>query len=147
VIYLVKIFNPKFPPYLPFILLYLFKFYFHTDLGKGRSECVRAYLSIHDCLSFLHKVMIAIIWTKQPKVNQSPQQFNLEYGSIFTKLFMHVSSRNMFPTTRNLKIRVHVYRPRHHNACVLTVCFLMTETYLFTHLLFFHGEMFSQIWM
>jgi hypothetical protein len=26
---------------------------------------------------------------------------------------MHVSSRNMFPTTRNLQIRVHVYRPRH----------------------------------
>jgi hypothetical protein len=31
----------------------------------------------------------------------------------FTKLFMHVSSRNMFPTIRNLQIRVHVYRPRH----------------------------------
>jgi hypothetical protein len=27
---------------------------------------------------------------------------------------MHVSSRNMFPTTRNLQIRVHVYRPRHY---------------------------------
>ena len=26
---------------------------------------------------------------------------------------MHVSSRNMFPTTRNLLIRVRVYRPRH----------------------------------
>jgi len=26
---------------------------------------------------------------------------------------MHVSSRNMFPTTRNLQIRVHVFRPRH----------------------------------
>ena len=37
--------------------------------------------------------------------------FNLEYGSTFTKLFMHVSSRNMFPTIRNLQIRVHVYRP------------------------------------
>jgi hypothetical protein len=36
-----------------------------------------------------------------------------ETGGIFTKLFMHVSSRNMFPTTRNLQIRVHVYRPRH----------------------------------
>jgi len=32
----------------------------------------------------------------------------LEYGGTFTKLFMHVSSRNMFPTTRNLQIRVHV---------------------------------------
>jgi hypothetical protein len=26
---------------------------------------------------------------------------------------MHVSIRNMFPTTRNLQIRVHVYRSRH----------------------------------
>jgi hypothetical protein len=26
---------------------------------------------------------------------------------------LHVSSRNMFPTTRNLQIRVHVYQPRH----------------------------------
>ena len=40
-----------------------------------------------------------------------PWKFNLEYDGTFTKLFMHVSSRNMFPTTRNLKIRVHVYRP------------------------------------
>ena len=38
-------------------------------------------------------------------------KFNLEYGGTFTKLFMHVSSRNMFPTIRNLQIRVHVYRP------------------------------------
>jgi hypothetical protein len=43
----------------------------------------------------------------------SPWKFNLEYGSTFTKLFMHVSSRNMFPTIRNLQIRVHVYRPCH----------------------------------
>ena len=35
------------------------------------------------------------------------------YGSTLTKLLMHVSSRNMFPTTRNLQIRVHVFRPRH----------------------------------
>jgi hypothetical protein len=35
-----------------------------------------------------------------------PSKFNLEYGGTFTKLFMHVSSRNMFPTTRNLQIRV-----------------------------------------
>jgi hypothetical protein len=27
---------------------------------------------------------------------------------------MHVSRRNIFPTTRNLQIRVHVYRPRHY---------------------------------
>ena len=42
-----------------------------------------------------------------------PWKFNLEYSGIFTKLLMHVSSRNMFPTIRNLQIRVHVYRPRH----------------------------------
>jgi hypothetical protein len=28
-----------------------------------------------------------------------PLKIHLEYGSTFTKLFMHVSSRNMFPTT------------------------------------------------
>jgi hypothetical protein len=42
-----------------------------------------------------------------------PWKFNLEYCGTFTKLFMHVSSRNMFPTIRNLQIRVHVYHPRH----------------------------------
>jgi hypothetical protein len=42
-----------------------------------------------------------------------PWKFKLEYGDTFTKLFMHVSSRNMFPTIRNLQIRVQVYRPRH----------------------------------
>jgi hypothetical protein len=41
-------------------------------------------------------------------------KFNLEYGGTFIKLFMPVSSRNMFPTTRNLQIRVHVYRPCHY---------------------------------
>jgi hypothetical protein len=40
-----------------------------------------------------------------------PWKFNFEYGGTFTKLSMHVSSRNMFPTIRNLQIRVHVYRP------------------------------------
>jgi hypothetical protein len=42
-----------------------------------------------------------------------PWKFNLEYGGTFTKLFMHVSSWNMFPTIRNLQIHVHVYYPRH----------------------------------
>ena len=51
-----------------------------------------------------------------------PWKFNLEYGSTFTKLFMHVSSRNMFPTIRNLQIRVHVYRPRHCCGDWLTFC-------------------------
>jgi hypothetical protein len=44
-----------------------------------------------------------------------------ENGCTFTKLFMHVSSRNMFPTTRNLQIHVHVYRPRHYCGDWLTV--------------------------
>ena len=42
-----------------------------------------------------------------------PWKLNLEYGGTFTKLSMHVSSRNMFSTTRNLQIHVHVYHPRH----------------------------------
>ena len=38
---------------------------------------------------------------------------------------MHVSSRNMFPTTRNLQIRVHVYFPRHYCGDWLTFgCFV-----------------------
>ena len=44
-------------------------------LNNHCQECVRDYLSINDCLSFRHEVMIAIIGTKQPKVNQSPQQW------------------------------------------------------------------------
>ena len=44
-------------------------------LNNHCQECVCAYFSIHDCLSFRHEVMIAIIGTKQPKVNQSPQQW------------------------------------------------------------------------
>jgi hypothetical protein len=54
-----------------------------------------------------------------------PWKFNLEYDGTFTKLFVHVSSRNMFPTTRNLQIRVHVYRPRHYGGDWLTFgCFV-----------------------
>ena len=52
-------------------------------------------------------------------------KFNLEYGGTFTKLFMHVSSRNMFSTTRNLQIRVDVYRPRYYCGYWLTFgCFV-----------------------
>ena len=40
-------------------------------------------------------------------------KIHLEYGGTFTKLFMYASSRNMFLATRNLQIRVHVFRPRH----------------------------------
>jgi hypothetical protein len=58
----------------------------------------------------LVKVILHQFWVKKI----FPWKFNLEYGGTFTKLCMHVSSRNMFPTTRNLQIRVHVYRPRHY---------------------------------
>jgi hypothetical protein len=57
-----------------------------------------------------------------------PSKFNLEYGGTFAKLFMHVSSRNMFPTARNLQIRVHVYRPRHYCRDWLTFgCFVSDD--------------------
>ena len=52
------------------------------------------------------KVILHQFWVKEI----FPWKFNLEYGGTFTK---HVSSRNMFPRTRNLQIRVHVYPPRH----------------------------------
>ena len=55
------------------------------------------------------KVILHQFWVKK----LFPWKFNLEYGGTFTKLFMHVSSRNMFPTTRNMQICVHVYQPRH----------------------------------
>jgi hypothetical protein len=57
----------------------------------------------------MFKVILHQFWVK--KIFH--WKFNLEYGGTFTKLFMHVSSRNMFPTTRNLQIRVHDYRSRH----------------------------------
>ena len=57
----------------------------------------------------LFKVILHQFWVKKI----CPWNINLEYGGTFTKLFMHVSSRNVFPTTRNLQIRVHVYRLRH----------------------------------
>ena len=41
-------------------------------LNNHCQECVCAYLSIHDCLSFRHEVMIGNHWKK---VNQSPQQW------------------------------------------------------------------------
>jgi hypothetical protein len=52
------------------------------------------------------KVILHQFWVKKI----FPWKFNLEYGGIFTKLFMHVSNQNMFRKTRNLQIRVHVYR-------------------------------------
>jgi hypothetical protein len=68
------------------------------------------------------KVVLHQFWVK----NIFPWKFNLEYGGTFTKLFMHVSSQNMFLTTRNLQIRVHVYRPRHCGGDWLTFgCFIL----------------------
>jgi hypothetical protein len=58
---------------------------------------------------YLIKVILHQFWVKK----MFPWKFNLEYGSTFTKLCMHVSSWNVFPTNRDLQIRVHVYRPRH----------------------------------
>jgi hypothetical protein len=55
------------------------------------------------------KVILHQFWVKKC----FPWKFNLEYGGTLTKLFMHVSSRNMFPTIRNLQICVHVYHPCH----------------------------------
>jgi len=67
------------------------------------------------------KVILHQCWVK----NICPWKFNLEYGGTFTKLFIHVSSRNMLPTTRNLQIRVHIYRPRHYCGDWLTFgCFV-----------------------
>jgi hypothetical protein len=43
-------------------------------LNNHCQECVRAYLSIHDCLSFLHEVMIGNHRNKATEINQSPQQ-------------------------------------------------------------------------
>jgi hypothetical protein len=44
-------------------------------LNNHCQECVRAYLSIHDCLSFLHEVMIGNHRNKATEINQSPQQW------------------------------------------------------------------------
>ena len=66
-----------------------------------------AVLYVLGCMKF--KTILHQFWVKKIFL----WKFNLEYGGIFTKPFMHVSSRNMFPTTRNLQKRVHVYRPRH----------------------------------
>ena len=63
----------------------------------------------HSEISRNLKVILHQFWVKK----SFPWKFNLKYDGTFTKLFMDVSSRNMLPTTRNLQIRVHVYRPRH----------------------------------
>jgi hypothetical protein len=75
------------------------------------SGTICEYLSHVLLMDFLTtvKVILHQFWVKK----MFPWKFNLEYGGTFTNLFMHVSSRNMFPTIRNRQICVHVYRPRH----------------------------------
>jgi hypothetical protein len=57
------------------------------------------FLRLHND-TVIFKVILHQFWVKK----FFPWKFNLEYGGTFTKLFMHVSSRNMFPTIRNLQI-------------------------------------------
>jgi predicted phosphatase len=73
-----------------------------SDLTWPVLETTIYHTHILDIKVILHQFSVKKIY---------PWKFNLEYGGTFTKLFMHVSSRNMFPTTKNLQIRVHVYRP------------------------------------
>jgi hypothetical protein len=87
-------------------------------LGTATSthRCVRLVQAIQNCS--IKYLILHQFWVK----TISPWKINLEYGGIFTKLFMHVTSRNMFPTT----IRVHVYRPRHCCGDWLTFgCFVL----------------------
>ena len=73
------------------------------------------------CIQRYFKVILHQFWV----MKFVPWKFNLEYGGTFTKLVMHVSSRNMSQTIRNLQIRVHVYRPRHYCGDWLTFgCFV-----------------------
>jgi hypothetical protein len=62
----------------------------------------------------MHLIVLIRVTILKLMCNHVYCKFMMEYGGTFTKLFMHVSSRNMFPTTRNMQIRVHVYRPRHY---------------------------------
>jgi hypothetical protein len=66
------------------------------------------------------KVILHQFWVKKI----FPWKFHLQYSGTFTKLFMHVSSRNMFPATRNLQICVHVYQYRPRHCVVETGCFV-----------------------
>jgi hypothetical protein len=99
--------------------------------------------SFNHLLHLFLKEILHQFWVKK----FFPWKFNLEYGGTFTKLFMHVSSRNMFPTIRNLQIRVHVYRPCHccgdwlnfgcfvpmiadHDLVTKSVCFMSCKPFL-----------------
>ena len=84
--------------------------YFFVSTETKKNLCKISYplqyIKSHD---IVFKVILHQFWVK----NFFPWKFNLEYGGTFTKLFMHVSSQNMFPSIRNLQICVQVYRPRH----------------------------------
>ena len=49
--------------------------------------------AVYMYIALCFKVILHQFWVKKI----FPGNFNLEYGGTFTKLFMHVSSRNMFP--------------------------------------------------
>ena len=85
--------------------------------------CLKLYLLIRTCRNYvLFKLILHQFWVKKI----FPWKLNLEYGGTFTTVFMHVSRRNMFPTTRNLQIRVHVYFPHHCCGDWLTFgCFVL----------------------
>ena len=97
----------------------LFILYFTTNNLHFSEMIIRN--RFKSCFNTILKVILHQFWVK----NIFLWKFNMEYGSTFTKLFMHVSSRNMFPTTRNRQVRVHVYRPRHYCGDWLTFgCFV-----------------------
>jgi hypothetical protein len=75
-----------------------------VQLMKKMSDASKNIFRVYHIRIIAPKKMVHATWNRQ---------IPLEYGGTFTKLFMHVSSRNMFPTIRNLQIRVHVYHPRH----------------------------------
>jgi hypothetical protein len=78
------------------------------DSQVSKKEIIETQIE-HTRLSFLDRQS-----SDQNFSSQGNDQQSSEHGGTFTKLFMHVSSRNMFPTTRNMQIRVHVFRPRHY---------------------------------
>ena len=78
-------------------------------LALNAEILLKLVLNTNQSTNLNFKVILHQFWAKK----SFPWKFKLEYGGTFTKLFMHVSSRNMFPTIRNLQIRVHVYRLRY----------------------------------
>jgi lauroyl/myristoyl acyltransferase len=75
---------------------------FFTTIQKAIQKAIQKQFTPEKYKSI--KVILYQFWVKK----FVPWKFNLEYGGTFTKLFMHVSSRNMLPTIRNLQIRKHV---------------------------------------